>query len=136
MRGEWALVGGRDQDGERILAHECDFVGVVIYAEVFGNIHCILFRPIGLDSNLLTSDGAGGGLHSFAASWLGRWDILLFTHLQQLFDLGNHDSRVIHHRNLKHGSYLGSVFSLSRLSFNCASVKRNSARTVPFWILR
>jgi hypothetical protein len=30
------------------------------------------------------------GLRSFAASWLGRWDILLFAQVQQLFDLGHH----------------------------------------------
>jgi hypothetical protein len=117
-----------------MLTHECDFVGMVIYAEVFGDIHCILFRPFGLDSNVLTSDGSGGGLRSFATSWLGRWDILLFAQVQQLFDLGHH--HLVFHLNLKHRFIFSNVFSLSRMSSNCASVKRNSARTVPFRGLR
>ena len=113
-----------------MLTHECDFVGMAIYAEVFGDIHCILFRPFGLDPNLLTSDGSGGGLRSFAASWLSRWDILLFAYVQQLFHLGNH--RLVFQLNLKHRFIFNRVFSLSRMSSHCASIKRNSARTVPF----
>ncbi len=39
--------GGRDENRERVRAHERDGVGVVVHAEMFGDVHVVLFRPFG-----------------------------------------------------------------------------------------
>jgi len=39
VRGEGAVIGGRDKDGEWIRAHEGEGIGMVADAEVFGDVH-------------------------------------------------------------------------------------------------
>jgi len=39
MGGEGALVRGRDENGERICAHEGEGIGMIADAEVFGDVH-------------------------------------------------------------------------------------------------
>ena len=39
VSGEGTLVGGRDQDREGIRVHERDGVGMVVHAEMFGDVH-------------------------------------------------------------------------------------------------
>ena len=39
MCGEGALVRGRDENGERICAHEGESIGMIADPEVFGDVH-------------------------------------------------------------------------------------------------
>ena len=92
VRGEGGVVRGRDEDRERVRAHEGDGVGVVVHAEVFGNVHVVFFRPFGVFGAQflpLAALGLRRGLHSFAASQLGRsrlgrWRLLFLAHVDQL----------------------------------------------------
>jgi hypothetical protein len=42
MRGEGAIVGGRDQNREWVRVHKRNCVGMVTYSEVFGDVHVFL----------------------------------------------------------------------------------------------
>src|ERR1035441_10120419 len=47
VRSERSVVSGRDQDRKRIRVHKRNRVGMITHAEVFGDVHGILFRPFG-----------------------------------------------------------------------------------------
>lgn len=55
VRGEGGVVRGRDEDRERVGMHKGDGIGMVMHAEMFGNVHVIFFHPFGLGSYRLAS---------------------------------------------------------------------------------